>query len=83
MTDFKSIPGEAVRGIVEGAKGLVKEVIGTVTGKDDVAEEGQAQQDKARAQRDAAKKEVQAEQARAQAKTQEQRQKTKQNHDHN
>jgi uncharacterized protein YjbJ (UPF0337 family) len=82
MTNFKTIPGEAVRGIVEGAKGLVKEVIGTVTGKDHVAEEGQAQQDKGRAQRDAAKKEVQAEQARAKAKAQEQRQKTSQNHDH-
>jgi uncharacterized protein YjbJ (UPF0337 family) len=83
MTIFKSIPGEAVRGIVEGAKGLVKEVVGTVTGKDNVAEEGQAQQDKARAHRDAAKKEVQAEQARAKAKAQEQRQKTSQDPDRN
>lgn len=83
MANLKNISGEAVRGIVEGAKGLVKEVVGTVTGKDDVAEEGQAQQDKARAQRDAAKREVQAEQARAKAKTQEQRQKTNQNHNNN
>lgn len=81
MADFKSIPGDAVRGIVEGVKGLVKETIGTVTGKDNLAEEGQAQQDKARATRDAAKKEVQAEQARAKAKTQEQRQKANQNPD--
>jgi uncharacterized protein YjbJ (UPF0337 family) len=83
MTNFKNISGEAVRGIVEGAKGLVKEVVGTVTGKDNVAEEGQAQQDKARAHRDAAKKEVQAEQARGKAKAQEQRQKTSQDPDRN
>ena len=54
MSEKKSGPGEAVRGVVEAVKGLIKELVGTVTGRDHVAQEGQAQQDKAEAQRDAA-----------------------------
>lgn len=81
MTEKKSGPGEAIRGIVEGVKGLFKEAVGTVTGRDNVAQEGQAQQDKARAQRDAAKREAQAEQARGKAKAQEERQKANQKPD--
>lgn len=75
MTENKKTgPEEAVRGVVEGVKGKAKEVLGTVTGRDDVVREGQAQQDKADAQRDAAKKEAQADAARAGAEVAEKRQ---------
>lgn len=76
--DKNTGPEEAVRGVVEGVKGKAKEVIGTVTGRDDVVREGQAQQDKADAQRDAAKKEAEADSARAGAKAAEQRQEAEQ-----
>jgi uncharacterized protein YjbJ (UPF0337 family) len=76
--DNKSGPAEAVKGIVEDAKGKAKEAIGTVTGRDDLAREGEAQQDKAEAQRDAAKKEAEAEAARGGAEAAEQRQKSHQ-----
>lgn len=72
MSDNRnSGPQEAIRGVVEDAKGKAKEVIGTVTGREDLTREGQAQQDKADAQRDAAKKEAEAERARANAKVDE------------
>lgn len=58
-------PEEAVKGIVEDVKGKAKEVVGIVTDKDDLREEGRAQQDKAEAARDAAKKEAEADAARA------------------
>ncbi|MDT5012610.1 MAG: hypothetical protein QOH57_4227 [Mycobacterium sp.] len=67
-------PQEAVRGVVEDVKGKAKEAIGTVTGRGDLIEEGEAQQDKADAQRDAAKKEAQADAARGAAKAAEKRQ---------
>jgi uncharacterized protein YjbJ (UPF0337 family) len=67
-------PAEAVRGVVEDAKGKAKEAIGTVTGRGDLIEEGEAQQDKAEAQRNAAKREAEAEAARGAAKTAEKRQ---------
>ena len=54
---------EAIKGAVEGVKGKAKEVVGEVTGRDDLHREGQAQQDKADAQRNAAKKEAEAESA--------------------
>lgn len=73
MTEKKSGPEEAVKGVVEDAKGKAKEAIGTVTGRDDLVREGKAQQDKADAQRDAAKKEAEAEAARAGAKAAEKR----------
>jgi uncharacterized protein YjbJ (UPF0337 family) len=80
MSDAKkSGPEEAVRGVVEGAKGLAKEAIGTVLGHEDLEHEGQAQQDKAQAQRDAAKKEAEAEAARAGAEAAEKRQQAHQN----
>jgi uncharacterized protein YjbJ (UPF0337 family) len=56
----------------------VKEVSGTVAGRDDLFGEGQAQQDKADARRDAGRKEAEAESARAGAKAAEQRQKENQ-----
>jgi uncharacterized protein YjbJ (UPF0337 family) len=68
-------PEAAAKGIVEDVKGKAKEVIGIVTGKDDLREEGQAQQDKAEAQRDVAKKEAEAEASRAAAAAAEARQK--------
>lgn len=71
-------PEEAVKGVVEGVKGKAKEVIGTVTGRDDLVNEGQAQQDKADAARDVAKREAQAESARAGEQAAEQRQKANQ-----
>jgi uncharacterized protein YjbJ (UPF0337 family) len=75
MSEYKkSGPEEAVRGTAEGVKGKAKEAVGTVLGRDDVAREGKAQQDKAEAQRDAAKKEAEAESARGSAKTSEKRQ---------
>jgi uncharacterized protein YjbJ (UPF0337 family) len=78
MADQNSGPGEAIKGVVEGAKGKAKEAVGNVTGRDDMAREGKAQQDKADAQRDAAKKEAEAEAARGSAKASEQRQKSNQ-----
>jgi uncharacterized protein YjbJ (UPF0337 family) len=71
-------PEEAIRGVVEDAKGKAKEAVGTVTGRDDLVREGKAQQDKAEAERDAAKREAQAESARAGAKAAEERQKSNQ-----
>jgi uncharacterized protein YjbJ (UPF0337 family) len=75
----KSGPQEAVHGVVEGAKGLAKEAVGSVLGKEDLEHEGEAQQDKAQAQRDAAKKEAEAEAARGGAEAAEKRQ---QSHQH-
>lgn len=80
MSD-KNTAEEAVKGVVEGAKGKVKEAVGTVTGRDDLVREGRAQQDKAESEREAAKKEAQAEQARGKAKIDEQRQKANQDPD--
>jgi uncharacterized protein YjbJ (UPF0337 family) len=67
-------PQEAVKGVVEGAKGLTKEAVGSVLGKEELEHEGEAQQDKAHAQRDAAKKEAEAEAARGGAAAAEKRQ---------
>ncbi|MDT5255673.1 MAG: hypothetical protein QOD10_753 [Mycobacterium sp.] len=78
MADNKSGPAEAVKGVVEDAKGRAKEAVGAVTGRDDLTREGQAQQDKAEAQRNAAKKEAEAAAARGSAKVAEERQKSNQ-----
>jgi uncharacterized protein YjbJ (UPF0337 family) len=78
MGDQNSGPEEAIKGTVEGVKGKAKEVGGSLIGRDDVVEEGKAQQDKADAQRDAAKKEAEAEAARGGAEAAEQRQKENQ-----
>ena len=79
MGDHNSGPEEAVKGVVEGVKGKAKEVIGAVTGRDDLQREGQAQQDKADSQREAAQKEAEAEAARAAAKASEAREKAEKN----
>jgi uncharacterized protein YjbJ (UPF0337 family) len=78
VNEKKSGPEEAVHGVVEGVKGKAKEAIGNVAGRDDLAREGQAQQDKAQAQRDAAKREAEAEAARGSAEASEKRQKSHQ-----
>jgi uncharacterized protein YjbJ (UPF0337 family) len=78
MTEKNSGPEEGIKGVVEDVKGKAKETIGTVTGRDDLTEEGKAQQDKAEAQRDAARKEAEAESARGAAGVAEQRQKANQ-----
>ena len=78
MTEKNSGPEEAIKGAVEDVKGKAKEAVGSVTGRDDLTREGQAQQDKADAQKDAAKKEAEAEAARGGAKAAEEREKSEQ-----
>jgi uncharacterized protein YjbJ (UPF0337 family) len=78
MTEKKSGPQEAVRGVVEDVKGKAKEAVGTVTGRDDMVREAKAQQDKAEAEREAARNEAKAEAARGGAKAAEERQKSNQ-----
>ncbi len=56
-----------VDGIIEDVKGKAKEVIGKVTDKEHLEDEGRAQQEKASAQRDVAEHEARAEAARAEA----------------
>jgi uncharacterized protein YjbJ (UPF0337 family) len=77
--DNKSGPEEAIKGVVEGAKGLAKEAVGSVVGNKDLENEGEAQQDKAQAQRDAGKKEAEAEASRAGAAAAEKREQAHQN----
>lgn len=78
MANSVSGPVEVIRGIVEGVLGKAKEVVGTVIGRDDLINEGEAQQDKADAQRDAGRKEAEAEKARGKAKANEQRERAEQ-----
>ena len=78
MTDKKTGPESGISGVIEDVKGKAKEAVGTVTGQDDLAREGKAQQDKADAERDVAKKEAEADSARAGANAAEQRQKAEQ-----
>jgi uncharacterized protein YjbJ (UPF0337 family) len=75
MSDKDSGPEAGIKGAVEDVKGKAKEAVGTVTGRDDLTREGEAQQDKAEAQRDVAKKEAEAEAARGGAEAAEARQK--------
>lgn len=78
MANYVSGPVLFVKGIVEGALGKAKELLGTVLGRSDMSREGQAQQDKADAQRNAGKKEAEANSARAAAKAAEERQRANQ-----
>lgn len=78
MSDQNSGPAEGIKGVVEDVKGKAKEAVGTVTGRGDLVNEGEAQQDKAEAQREAAKKEAQADAARAGAAAAEKRQQANQ-----
>lgn len=75
MSENNSGPIEAVRGIVEGAVGFTKQVIGLILSNSSLQEEGKAQVAKASDQLEAAGKEAEAAEARAKAKAQETRQK--------
>jgi hypothetical protein len=75
MAENNSGPIEAVRGIVSGAIGFTKQVVGLILSRSDLQEEGRAQVDKASHQLDAARAEAEAEKARGKAKAQESRQK--------
>ncbi|CAN5432476.1 hypothetical protein BH18ACT1_BH18ACT1_00700 [soil metagenome] len=71
-------PEAGAKGIVEDIKGKAKDVVGNLTGNDDLEREGEAQQAKADAQRDVAAKEAEADKARAEAKAQEAQQRANQ-----
>jgi hypothetical protein len=75
MSENNSGPINAVKGVIEGAIGIVKQLLGIFFSRGDLQEEGEAQQDKAAAQRKVAKKEAEAEKARGEAKVQAIRQK--------
>lgn len=75
MAENNSGPIEAVRGIVSGAIGFTKQVIGLILNQSSLQEEGRAQVEKASHQLDAARAEAEAETARAKAKAEETRQK--------
>jgi len=75
MAENNSGPIEAVRGIVSGAIGFTKQVIGVILNQRSLQEEGRAQVEKASHQLDAARAEAEADAARAKAKAQETRQK--------
>ncbi len=67
MGDEDSGPNVGPEGIIEVIKGKAKEVIGKLTGNEDLEREGGAQQDKADAERDVAQKEAEADKARGEA----------------
>jgi uncharacterized protein YjbJ (UPF0337 family) len=71
-------PKSGVKGVVEDVKGRAKEAAGSLTGNEDLRDEGRAQQDKAAAQREVAEKEAEAEKARAKADVHEARQRSHQ-----
>lgn len=71
-------PESAVKGVVEDVKGRVKEAAGSLTGRDELRREGEAQQDKAAAQREVAAKEGVADKARLEAKAREAEQRSHQ-----
>jgi regulator of protease activity HflC (stomatin/prohibitin superfamily) len=75
MAENNSGPVEAVRGIVSGAIGFTKQVLGLILSRSELQEEGRAQVEKASHQLDAARAEAEADAARAKAKAQETRQK--------
>jgi uncharacterized protein YjbJ (UPF0337 family) len=67
MAEKDSGPEAGLKGIVEDVKGKAKDVVGQVTGNEQLEREGEAQQAKADAQRDVAAKEAEADKARAEA----------------
>lgn len=75
MAENNSGPIEAVRGIVSGAIGFSKQVLGLILSRSELQEEGRAQVEKASHQLEAARAEAEAEGARAKAKAEETRQK--------
>jgi uncharacterized protein YjbJ (UPF0337 family) len=78
MSEKDTGPEAAVKGVVEGVKGKAKEIIGAVTGKDELRREGEAQGEKAGALRDVAVKEAEADKARVEAKAHEAQQRAHQ-----
>ena len=78
MSEKDTGPEAGVKGVVEGVKGKAKEIIGVVTGKDELRREGEAQGEKAGALRDVAVKEAEADKARVEAKAHEAEQRTHQ-----
>jgi uncharacterized protein YjbJ (UPF0337 family) len=78
MAEKDTGPESGIKGVAEDAKGKLKEAAGTLTGKDSLKREGQAQQDKAESQREVAAKEAEAEKARAKATADEARQRAEQ-----
>jgi uncharacterized protein YjbJ (UPF0337 family) len=74
-------PKAGLDGVVEDIKGKVKEVAGTVTNREDLRDEGRAQQDKAASEREVAEHEAKAEKARAEAEVDEARQRAHQESD--
>jgi uncharacterized protein YjbJ (UPF0337 family) len=78
MTEKDTGPEAGVKGVVEAVKGKVKEAVGALTGKEELRQEGEAQQEKADALRDVAVKEAEAEKARAEAKVHEAEQRSHQ-----
>ena len=68
-----------LKGVIEDVKGKAKEVVGEVSGNDDLEREGRAQQDKASSERDVAEHEAKAEAARTEAKADEARQRAAEN----
>jgi uncharacterized protein YjbJ (UPF0337 family) len=71
MPEKDTGPEAGVKGVVEDVKGKAKEAVGSVTGNEDLRDEGQAQQRKADAERDVAAHEAKAERARAEAEAHE------------
>ena len=78
MASKDSGPEAGAKGIVEEVKGRAKEAAGTLSGKDELKNEGRAQQDKADAEREVAGKEAEAEKARAKAEAKEAEQRSHQ-----
>jgi uncharacterized protein YjbJ (UPF0337 family) len=78
MSNKDTGPEAGIKGVVEGVKGKVKEVIGAVTGKDELRREGEAQAEKAGSLREVAVKEAEADKARIEAKAHEAEQRTHQ-----
>ena len=63
-----------LRGFTDKAFGLQKEFLGTVLGRENLSDEGKAQQERGSKELQALKAEAEADKARVQAKTQEKRQ---------
>jgi uncharacterized protein YjbJ (UPF0337 family) len=78
MSEKDTGPEAGVKGVVEGVKGKAKEVVGAVTGNEELRREGEAQGEKADALRDVAVKEAEADKARVEAKAHEAEQRTHQ-----
>jgi len=67
-----------LRGVADKAIGLNKEFLGTIFSNDNLAEEGQAQQERATSELKALRAEVKAQAERAKAETEEKRQRAAQ-----